>query len=68
MRCDTQLTLTKRARPTPKDVSHMDPLPASKVVSIICNCKLKFAHIILFMFKSSSEKVLLTMSLKKNLH
>lgn len=35
MRCDTQLTLTKRARPTPKDVSHMDPLPASKVVSII---------------------------------
>ena len=29
MRCDTQLTLTKRARPTPKDVSQMDPLPAS---------------------------------------
>ena len=29
MRCDTQLTLTKRARPTPTDVSHLDPLPAS---------------------------------------
>lgn len=29
MRCDAQLTLTKHARPTPKDMSHMGPLPAS---------------------------------------
>lgn len=29
MSCDGQLTLTKHARHTPKDVSHMDPLPPS---------------------------------------
>lgn len=29
MRCDGQLTLTKQARPTPRDVLHMDPLPPS---------------------------------------